>query len=89
MRSSEKDGGKEWAKEWLKERTLLSFAPDRELIALMTALDTLLFGDAHSDFINHMGTERLAKRALGLFKASENVKSEADRRRPANAGCGW
>ena len=78
--------GKDWAREWLRERQLLDCLPARELMAVMTALDTLLFEDATADFINQIGTERLAKKGLGLFKAYEPVKKESDWRRPSGGG---
>ena len=82
--------GKDWAREWLRERQLLECPAARELIAVFTALDALLFDDATEDFINQIGTERLAKKALGIFKAYEGVRKEADwRRPPGSAAKGW
>ena len=77
--------GKDWAKEWLRERQLLECQSARKLISIMAALDTLLFEDSNPEFINQLGTERLAKRALGLYKAFEGVKKESDWRRPPQA----
>ena len=78
------------AREWLRERQLLECPAAREFIAVFTALDPLLFEDASEDFINQIGTERLAKKALGIFKAYEGVRKEADwRRPPGSAAKGW
>ena len=57
---------------------------------MFTALGTLLFEDALEDFINQIGTERLVKKALGISKAYEGVRKEADwRRPPGSAAKGW
>eukprot|EP00974_Lingulodinium_polyedra_P131825 11219223-Lingulodinium_polyedra.AAC.1 len=59
-------------------------------MAVMAALDTLLFEDADADFINLIGVEKLAKKALGLYRAFEPVRKEADWKRPTGAASkGW
>ena len=77
--------GKVWAKEWLRERGLLENASARELIPTMSAIDSLMLEDELPDFRNHVGTEKLCKRALGLVTAFGAVRKESDWRRPGSA----
>jgi hypothetical protein len=81
--------GRDWAKEWLKERSLLENAQARELVPTMSAIDSLMLEDELPDFINHIGTEKLAKRALGIVTAFTQIRREADWKRPSGGAKDW
>ena len=51
----------------------------------MAAMDVMLFDDRVPGVLNLVSFEKLARRALGVYKAWEKVESEADWSRPQGA----
>ena len=77
--------GVAWARDWLRARHLLDCSQARELVPVMGAIDALLFVDALPNFINHIGTEKLTKRALGIVTAFKAIRRESDWKKPGSA----
>jgi len=75
--------GKEYALDWLRIRNLMDCSSALGLIATLAAIDTLLLDDPIDNFINHIGVEKLSKKAYGLMTAYNNVKKETDWKRPS------
>ena len=75
--------GREFATDWLRGRGLLDCNSARELISTLGAIDTLLFDAPIPDFINHVGVEKLCKKAFGLMTAYSPIKQEIDWKRPS------
>ena len=74
-----------WAKNWLRERDLLECDTARELVGVMQALDSMLLVDGTPNFINQIGVERLARKALGIVYAYKSCNKKADWLKPPNA----
>jgi len=81
--------GKAWAKEYVREKTMADFGASREFIAALSALDTVFLVDKTVGAINFVSTEKLARKALGFYKATQEVVQEKDWKRPPSAAKTW
>ena len=74
--------GEQYARNFLRDRELLECQQAREIIAVMSALDTMLLVDKEEGFLNRVSTEKLSRKALGLIRAYEKVSKLEDWQRP-------
>jgi len=81
--------GRTWARELLKEKGLSEYSGAREFVAVLAAIDSLLLIDQTVGAINLVSTERLARKALGFYKAIKEVQSEKDWKKPSSAPKTW
>ena len=81
--------GKEYAKTFVRDRQLGENGEARELIPVMTAIDTILLQDRKPGAINTIALEMLAKKGLGIVSAFRAVETKDHWRKPANGGKTW
>ena len=65
-----------------RDRELLDCQPAREMIAGLSALDTMMMVDREAGLLNKVATERLARKVLGLIRAYDRVSCVSDWSRP-------
>ena len=82
---SEGKTGKKGAKDWIKEKELGDNDQAREMIPACAALDAIFLQDRVRGAINHINTEKLARKIHGLKCAFFNVTKQADWKKPGNA----
>ena len=70
--------GKKWAKEWVKEKGLGECDEAREMIPACASLDAIILMDRVKGAINHVGTEKLARKIMGLRMKYAKVEKEGD-----------
>ena len=76
---------KQWAKDLINEKHLGDCDEARDLIPVMSALDSMVLVDQKEGVINTVAFERLARKALGIVKAYRNCVGVGDWRRPKDA----
>ena len=81
--------GKAYAKEFVKNRGLAESSDARELIAVLSAIDSMLLQDQAPDTINSVALERLAKKGFGIISAFRDVERKEDWKKPGSAPKGW
>jgi len=82
--------GEQWARDFVRDHALQECHPARELVASLSALDTMLMTDREEGLLNRVSVERLARKAYALTRAFRAIKHEADWRRPRGKdGGGW
>ena len=75
---------KQWAKEFVKSHNVGDFAPARELIPTMAAIDSVLLQDRQRGAINSVALERLARRGFGVVRGCRNVWEIKDWKEPSD-----
>ena len=78
-----------WARDYLRDRELTECHPAREMIALCSAMDSMIMSESESGLLNKVGFEKLARKAYGLVQAFRNVESRTDWLKPKNAANNW
>ena len=81
--------GKAWAKEWVKNRQLDDMGEARELIPIMSAIDSIVITDRQPNCINSVALERLSKKAYGIQQGCKLVGCLRDWKKPKDAGKDW
>jgi len=81
--------GEDWGRDFLMKRQLMQCFPARELMASLSALDSIILSDREKGALNKVAVEKLARKAFGLVKAYEPVRVEADWKRPRGDAKNW
>jgi hypothetical protein len=74
--------GERWARDFVRDHGLAECHPARELVASLSALDTMIMTDREKGLLNRVSVERLARKAYALARAFRLCQTEADWRRP-------
>ena len=78
-----------WSRDFLRDRELLDCHPARELVAVCSAMDSMIMSDTESGLLNKVGFERLARKAYGIVQAFRKVETRSDWLKPKSAANNW
>ena len=78
-----------WSRDFLRDRDLLDCHPARELVAVCSAMDSMIMSDTESGLLNKVGFERLARKAYGIVQAFRKVETRSDWLKPKSAANNW
>ena len=73
----------------MRDRELLDCHPARELIALCSAMDSMIMSDEEAVLLNKIGFEKLARKAYGIVQAFKGVGCRNDWLKLKSAPQGW
>jgi hypothetical protein len=80
----------QWGRQFLRERELLDCFAAREIVAGLSAVDTMVIIDRTPGLLNQVGFERLCRKTFGLIRAFEGCKTVSDWSRPkGKEGSSW
>ena len=81
--------GLEYATDYLENHGASGCKIAKAMIDALSCVDHLVLTDEQIDLVNLVSTEYLARRAYGVELAFSQCKTEADWRKPKNAGKDW
>ena len=81
--------GKTFAKNFIKERQLGDCGEAREIIPIMSAIDSMVLQDRTPGVINSVALERLCKRGFGIVSAYRSVERKEDWKKPQQNQKNW
>ena len=86
---SEGKTAKAWAKQWLKDKELGECDQAREILPPAASMDALFLVDRVKGAINHVGTEKKARKIHGIKMAFDKVTKQADWKKGSSNAKNW
>jgi hypothetical protein len=80
--------GEAYGREFLRARGLLECHTAREIVAGLSAFDTMMLVDKEPGLLNKISTEKLARKIYALMKAFGQVECEKDWLKPSGKEAG-
>ena len=86
---SEGKTAKAWAKQWLKDKELGECDQAREILPPAASMDALFLVDRVKGAINHVGTEKKARKIHGIKMAFDKVTKQSDWKKGSSNAKNW